>query len=878
MFPYWSKKESEIFRELNTTSEGLTTHEAEKRLKKYGKNELEKKRKLILFKLIWDQINSPLIYILLFAAIISFMLNNRLDAYVIGLIILINIGIGFYQQYRAENTINDLRKFIIPKAKVKRNGKIQIINSQFLVPGDIVFLETGEKVSADLRIIQSENLEVNEAVLTGESASVMKSNTLLKEKLQNQEKFNMLFAGTQIVGGSVQAIVVATGSNTEFGNIASKLQDIQIQKTPMQKRIEKFSKQIGLIIIGLVVIVFIIGILSKNDLLQMFMVSITLAVDAIPEGLPAVMAIAFSVSSSLMAKNNVIIRRLPAVESLGSVTVICTDKTGTITKERMEVQKIYTNNKVFTKKDKIVYFKNKKFDPEKEKELSLLIKTSLLSSNARFEANKEGYSFIGDPTETALVSNGLDLKFSRKTLTEESPRIKTFDFDSNRKLMSILRKNRNNQTLFTKGAPEKILEICSSELVNGQIINMTEKRKTELNKQIMEMEEDALRVLGFAYKNFSKIQEVKEKGLIFLGLIGMIDPPRKEVAQAIKLCKSAGIQVKMITGDSLITGKAIAKKVGITGQSIDSIGLDQMSDIDLAQNIEKISIFARATPEQKLRILKTLQAKGHTVAMTGDGVNDVLALKSADVGISMGIKGTDVARDVSDIILIDDNFASIVNGVKYGRTTYDNIKKFTKYMLAVNIDTIILVTITALAGLPLPILPLQILWKNILTDSFPAMSLIFEKEENVMNTPPRQEKSPLEGTYGFMITLGLLNLIICSIVYFYTLLNGFDHITITTTVMTTDILFELFFIYACRSTKPLRKIGLFSNKFLNWSIVIAISLQLILLYTTLGGLFHTVPLTLMTWAYIVPLSLSGVIIYEVVKEIKHRKISRKKKS
>ncbi len=875
MFPYWSKKENEIYNELKSAKEGLTTKEAEKRLEKYGKNKIERKKKFSTLKIIWSQINSPLIYILLFAAIVSFALKSHLDAYVISLIILINTGIGFFQQYRAENAINNLKKFIIPKAKVKRDGKIQIIDSQFLVPGDIVFLETGEKVSSDLRIIQSENLEVNEAVLTGESASIMKSNKILKEKIPIQEKQNMLFAGTQIVGGTAQAIVVATGSYTEFGNIASKLQDIQTQKTPMQKRIERFSKQIGFIIIALVVLVFILGLLSQNDLLQMFMVSITLAVGAIPEGLPAVMAIAFSVSSALMAKNNVIIRRLPAVESLGSVTVICTDKTGTITEERMEVQKIYTNNKVFTKKEKEIYLKNKRLNPQKEKELSLLLKTSLLSSNARYEAGKEGYSFIGDPTETALVSNGLDLKFNRKTLTEESPRIKTFDFDSNRKLMSILRKDGSSQTLFTKGAPEKILQICSSEIINGKVVKMTEKRKTELTKQIRAMEEDALRVLGFAYKGSVKSQDVKEKDLIFIGFMGMIDPPRKEVEEAVRLCKSAGIQVKMITGDSLITGKSIAKKVGITGQSIDSVGLSKMSDTELSQNIDKISIFARATPEQKLRILKILQKKGHTVAMTGDGVNDVLALKSADVGISMGIKGTDVARDVSDIILVDDNFASIVKGIKYGRVTYDNIKKFTKYMLSVNFDTIILVTITALAGLPLPILPLQILWKNIITDSFPAMSLIFEKEEDVMNTKPRQEKSPLEGTYRFMITAGLLNLAICATVYFYTLLNGFDHVTITTTVMTTDILFELFFIYACRTKKPLREIGIFSNKFLNYSIIIAIVLQILLLYTALGRLFHTTPLSLMTWVYIVPLSLSGVIIYEIIKKVRHRKKLKK---
>jgi P-type Ca2+ transporter type 2C len=877
MYPYWAKKEDEVFKELKTTKEGLSQNEAKKRLEKFGKNRIEKKRKFNALKILWDQLNSPLIYILLFAGVVSFLLESKLDAYVIGLIILINTGIGFFQQYRAENAINNLKKFIIPKAKVNRDGKLRVIDSSLLVPGDIVFLETGEKVSADLRIIKSENLDVNEAVLTGESTSVLKSSTVLKEKIAISEKKNMLFAGTQIVGGFAQAVVVSTGSKTEFGNIASKLQDIQTQKTPMQKRIEKFSKQIGLIIIGLVILVFVLGIISGENYLDMFMVAITLAVGAIPEGLPAVMAIAFSISSALMAKKNVIIRRLPAVESLGSVTVICTDKTGTITEEKMVVQKIYSNNKIFEKRHTELYLNKKKINPEKEKELALLMRTSILSSNARFEKKKGGYEFIGDPTETSLISNGLDLGFSKKILTEDAPRLKTFDFDSNRKLMSILRRNTIHQTLFTKGAPEKVLKICASELVNGRIIKMTDKRRKQLRKEIQSMEEDALRILGFAYKNFTKTQKVEEKGLIFLGFIGMQDPPRKEVAEAIRLCKSAGIKVKMITGDSLITGRSVAKKVGIIGTAVDSIQLKKMSDEELLKNIDKIAIFTRATPEQKLRILKALQSQGETVAMTGDGVNDVLALKSADVGISMGIKGTDVARDVSDIILVDDNFASIVNGVKYGRTTYDNIKKFTKYMLSINFDTIILVTITALAGLPLPILPLQILWKNIITDSFPAMSLIFEKEDDVMNTPPRREKSPLEGTYKFMITAGLLNLAVCATVYFYTLLNGFDHTVITTSVMTTDILFELFFIYACRTHKPLKEVGIFSNKFLNWSIIIALGLQILLLYTELGTLFHTTPPTLIAWAYMIPLALSGVIIYEIGKLI-HFKGKEKRKN
>ena len=867
----WAKGKNTILKELETSENGLSSDEAKKRLEQYGKNKLERNKKFTSIKILWGQINSPLIYILLFAAIVSFVIDSKLDAIVIGIIIAINMSIGFFQQYRAENAINDLRKFIIPKATVRRDGKLQIIDSSLLVPGDIVILETGEKISADMRIISSENLEANEAILTGESTSVMKSDKKINIEAPLPERKNMLFAGTQIVAGSCTAVVVNTGSNTQFGSIASKLGKIQTQKTPMQKRIEKFSKQIGIIIIGLVILVFGLGVLRGENYLDIFMISITLAVGAIPEGLPAVMAIAFSISSALMAKNNVIIRRLPAVESLGSVTVICTDKTGTITEERMEVQDLFINNKFYKKRNDALYLKNKKIDPLKSRELTQLLETSLLSSNAHFEKEGETFNFIGDPTEISLVSNGLSLGFSRKVLTEEYPRIKTFDFDSNRKLMSILRKNNIHQTLFTKGAPEKVLEISSRELINGEIRALTPKRKKEILKQIGTMESSALRVLGFAYKNITKSQKAKEEGLIFIGLMGMMDPPREEVANAIKLCKTAGIKVKMITGDSLITGKTIGYSVGLKGAAIDSDQLSSMSDSELLSKIDNIDIFTRATPEQKLRILKTLQKNGEVVAMTGDGVNDVLALKSADVGISMGIKGTDVARDVSDIILTDDNFASIVEGVKHGRTTYDNIKKFTKYMLSINFDTIVLVTLTTLAGLPLPILPLQILWKNLITDSFPAMSLIFEKGEGVMNTSPRREKSILDKTYGFMLFAGLLNLLACGTVYLLGLYRGMDIATIRTMVMTTDVLFELSFIFSCRSSKPLRKIGIFSNKFLNVSIVIAGILQLGLLYSFVGPLFSLVPLSLMTWLYMIPLGLSGVIIYEIYKEIRYRK-------
>ena len=478
---------------------------------------------------------------------------------------------------------------------------------------------------------------------------------------------------------------------------------------------------------------------------------------------------------------------------------------------------------------------------------------------------------MGDPTEQALLSNSLDLNLDKKLLTEQEPSVKKFKFDFKRKMMSILRDAGRTNILYSKGAPEKIIRASEFELVKGEIKRLSAKRKKELLNASKEMEKDALRVLGFAFKNFGKKSKVEEKGLIFSGLMGMIDPPRKEVKDAIARCRGAGIKVKIITGDSALTASAIAKQVGIEGQIVESKHLEKMSDEELKEKINDIVIFARATPHQKLRITKILQEQGEIVAITGDGINDVLALKSADVGIAMGQRGTDVARDVSDVVLIDDNFASIVDGVSQGRKAYDNIKKFIKYMLSVNFDTILLVGILSAFGMPLPILPLQILWKNLITDSFPAVSLVKEKGENVMQSRPRKEKSLLDGIWKFIILGGLLNFIACLSVYLVGINHGMAIEQVRTMVVTTGIVFELSFIYVCRSKKPLKEIGIFSNKWLNIAFLTGILLHLALLYTPLALAFKVVPLTLNNWLFILPFGISGLILFEVGKYIRRKK-------
>ncbi|MFC1682089.1 cation-translocating P-type ATPase [Nanoarchaeota archaeon] len=866
-----SKSKETIFKEINSSKQGLTQTEANSRLKTHGKNILKKKTKLTPLKIFISQFKSFLIYILIVAAAISFYIGHNIDGIVISAIVLLNAVIGFTQQYKAEKAIINLRKILVPKSRVIREGIMKEIPSRELVPGDIVVLSAGDKINADCRIIEAENSQTNEAVLTGESMPVEKLAIKLKEDTPLAEHKNMLYTGTELVSGNAKALVVATGMKTHFGQISESLQEIEIQKTPMQKRLDKFSKQVGIVILIFVALVMLLGITEHFDALEMFLTAIALAVSAIPEGLPAVLTLSFAISSVLMSKSNVIIRRLPAVESLGSVTVICSDKTGTITEEKMTLQKIFSNNNFYNKKQKNLFFRNKKINLKENKTIQQLIKTSILCNNSRFEKIGNKYELIGDPTEKALLEASLDLGFNKKSLIEAEPSIKKFEFDSKRKLMSIARSNQRNTTLYSKGAPEKIISICASELINGEIKKLTDKRKEELINSSNKMEQEALRVLGFAYKNFSKKEKIEERGLIFLGFAGMIDPPRKEVKDAIEQAKSAGIKIKMITGDSLLTANAISSQIGIIGKAITGEELEKLSDNALKNSINEIAIFARTTPHQKLRITKILQDNNETVAITGDGINDSMALKSADIGIAMGQRGTDVSRDVSDIILVDDNFASIIKGVSEGRKTYDNVKKFTKYFLAVNFDEILLVVFALLMRVPLPLIPLQILWINLITDSFPALSLVFEKQENVMKTKPRQEKSILDGIWKFVIIAGVFAFIIGLSIYLIGTYKGFSIEKIRTMVLTTTIFYELLFIYTCRSKQSLLKTGIFSNKWLNYAVVFSLALHLVLLYTPLASLFGVVPLTIKEWIFILPFAVSGLVVFEVWKLVRRKK-------
>jgi Ca2+-transporting ATPase len=874
---YHALEAEEVLKEFKSKKEGLSESDSKDRLNEYGENIIEDEAKINPIKIFLVQFSSVLIYVLLASCVLSVFIKHYIDASIIFAIVFLDAIIGFIQQYRAEKSVLELKKLLVPYAKVLRNGVLKKIKSNEIVPGDILVFSEGDKIAADCRIINSDYLEVNEAILTGESLPIRKENKKLHENAVLTERINMLYAGTSIVKGNCKCLVVSTGQETEFGKIAGILKKLNPEETQMQKKLNKFAAQISLITLVISALVLIIGLVYGMDKFEILLTSIALAISAIPEGLPAVVTIGLAIAAKKMAKNNVIVRKLAAAESLGDVTVICTDKTGTITEEKMHVAKVFVDNKILDKRDDFLYFKNYKVKLDENKEAFDLVKTSVLCNNARFEIKEkidgnisEKYDIIGDPTESALVLSALELGVNKKVLSEEEPRVREIAFDSERKMMSIIRDSGRNNKIYTKGSPLHIIERCSFELVDGEMKKLTEKRKEELMKNAEIMEREALRVLGFAFRNLNRGEKNPEAGLIFIGFIGMQDTPRKEVKKAIEDCEKLGIKVKMITGDSMVTAKEIAKQVGIFGKAISGQELDKMSDEKLLREIEDIGIFARTTPQQKLRIVEILKLKGENVAITGDGVNDTLALKRADIGVAMGIRGTDVAREVSDLILVDDNFSSIVKAVEEGRLVYENTKKITKFLMGVNFAEIFLILFAILFKTPLPLLPIQILWINLVTDSIPAIALVFEKGNSIKGNF-KKEKSVLDGMITYLFISGLVCFLSQLFLFLLGLKMKLGIEEIRSLVLTSSILFELLFVYTCRSEESLIKIGIFSNKYLNYAFAACLAMNLIVIYTPLNSLFGLYSLSLKDWALIMPFAFSGVVLFEVWKIIEREK-------
>ncbi len=853
----WHNLESkEVVKKTGGSLNGLSEIEARKRLAKFGKNVLRKHKGRGLFGVFFSQFNSLLVWVLIFAGIVSGALGHFIDAIVIGVIVLLNGGIGFYQEYKAESIIEKLRKSLQYRVMTLRDGKRVDLGSQFLVPGDIVVMEAGDKILADCRILKADGLQINEAVLSGESFPIEKNSNALDKDIILSDRKNMLYAGTAVVKGRVTAIVVATGKHTEFGKLAELVQTTESEIMPLEKKVNIFSRNISVAILILVGIIFGVGVWMGIEWVEMFLVSVSLAIGAIPEGLPAIIAITLAVAVKQMYRVNVLIRRLPAAETLGRATVICTDKTGTLTEESLRVDDIYASN-----------FNGQVSKMGQRK----ILEIGLLCNNARDEGNE----ILGDPTEVALVRAGREVGMDKRKMTGANLRVKEFGFDSERKMMSLIRASGKIKTSYVKGAPLEVLGKCTRELVAGKIRLMTSKRKKELTKISRDMEGRGLRVLGFGFRQIRKVSQMDaENNLIFSGLIGMIDPPRKEVRSAIREALQSGIKVKIITGDSALTTAAIAGKIGLSqkddagnlnGNMIEGRELDKLSEDEWDDIVRAKMIFARVTPQQKLKIVDTLKSHNEVVAVTGDGVNDILALKRADIGVAMGMRGSDVARDSSDMVLLDDNFASIIKAVRQGRRVFDNLKKSLKFLLAANVGEVFAVLLGLALGMPLIFLPLAILWMNLVTDSLPALALAMEPaEKNVMKRGPRDEKL-LEGIWGSIVLAGVLMVASVFFVFDY----GMPNLEVARTMaLTTAIFFELFFSFSCKSKRSLFMTGILNNWYLAWAVLISAGLHLGLIYSGLGTVFGLVSLEMGELGVCLLAGVSGLIVFEIGKVLK----------
>ena len=862
----------EIAKNLKTNINiGLPDDEAQKRFERYGPNNLKEKKKESLFVKFIKQFNDFMIITLIIAAIISAVVSklngeaDYIDSIIIVAIVIFNAIMGLVQEQKAEKSLEALKKMTAPNAKVRRDGRVQEIDATLVVPGDIVVLEAGNYVPADCRLINSYNLKIEESALTGETIPSLKdSSKILKENTAMGDLCNMVFATTIVVNGHGEAIVVETGMNTRVGKIAGMIIEDESPETPIQKKLAEVGKILAIACIIICVLIFVIGIFKKIPIIEMFMTSVGLAVAAIPEGLPAIVTIMLSIGVTKMAKKNSIIRKLPAVETLGSSSVICSDKTGTLTQNKMTVTEIRNC-----------------FGRANSNERKFILELGTMCTDTTEERINGKLGFVGEATEVAISNAAMEEGVSKSFLYDEMKRINDIPFDSKRKMMTTIHKYGNGYRIITKGAPDVLLKRCSNCYSGGQVVPIFSK-KDDINEQNNQMAEKALRVIAVAYKDVEKLPEMQEmeKDLIFCGLIGMIDPPREGVKEAVRTCRRAGIKTVMITGDHLQTAKAIAKELGILKRgdlAIDGETLERMSQHELEQNIMDYSVFARVSPEHKVRIVKAFQSTGAVVAMTGDGVNDAPALKNADIGIAMGKGGTDVAKNAADMILLDDNFVTIVEAVKQGRNIYDNIKKAIHFLISTNIGEIVTIFFGLVLGIKSPLLAIQLLWINLVTDSLPAIALGLEKEEeNIMSRLPRNPKKNLfaDGLWWKIIIegsmLGMFTLLAFSIG------NRLYSVEVGRTMafLTLGIL-ELVHSFNIKSEESIFKIGVLENKYLVGALVLGVILQVIVVVVSpLAQVFSLVPLTGIQWLYTILIAVAPIPIVEIQKAVNGYKFGR----
>jgi len=888
---WFNKSAQETLKDLNTNIEsGLSTDEAKARVEKYGLNELKAKKKKSLIQKFLEQFKDFMIIVLIISAIVSGIIGvmegeGLTDTIIILLVVIVNAVIGVAQENKAEKSLEALQKLSSHVAKVIRDGKLVVLPSKELVPGDIVILETGDYIPADLRLIEAVNLKVQEAALTGESVPVEKITDEIKEEnIGIGDRTNMTFSSSLVTYGRGKGIVVETGMTTEVGKIAGIINETEETETPLQAKLNKLGKTLGIVALIICAFIFVVGIIYGKEPVHMFMSAVSLAVAAIPEGLPAVSTIVLAIGVQRMVKRNAIVKKLPAVETLGSATVICSDKTGTLTQNKMTVEKIYWNNKLLNLAD-----------VEKDSDLEKLVFTSMLCNDTKIGENNE---LTGDPTETALVDMAFKLDFD-PSIYDRMPRIEEIPFDSDRKLMTTVHEVNGKYLVYTKGGVDELLRRCNSYLLNGEIKVDLEEYKKQIAVNNEEMAKNALRVLAMAYKELDhkpSKEEIDslESNLIYIGMVGMIDPPRIEVKDAVDKCKTAGIKAVMITGDHKITAIAIAKELGILeneNEAITGLELEQMSDEDLIKNVRQYSVYARVSPEHKVRIVKAWQANGEIVAMTGDGVNDAPALKTADIGCAMGVVGTDVAKEAADVILTDDNFATVVSAVEEGRRIYDNILKAIQFLLSSNVGEIITLFI-AIMLTPLlakwfgitdisalePLLPIHILWINLVTDSLPALALAFDPAaRDVMNRKPIKPKKGIftKGMVWRIVYQGAMIGII-TLTAFCIGLNtqgAEEHTKIQigqTMAFSVLALSQLVHVYNIRDNKnSIFKTGIFNNsKLILATIASAALMFVILLVPALREVFSIWTLPVENILEVILLVFAPVLIVELVKLFK----------
>jgi P-type Ca2+ transporter type 2C len=926
----------ELIRGLKTHLElGLTRQEAHERLLKFGPNELTERPRPGFLSLLWDQFNNYLVIILIIAALISLTLGEYVDSIAIMFIVALNAVVGVIQESKAEQALAALKRMSAPNAQVIRDGHQLTIPGREIVGGDIVLLEAGNYVPADLRLIESVNLKIEEASLTGESLPVEKNaGVVLDKDIPLGDRRNTAFMGTVISYGRGRGLVTGTGMNTQIGLIAEMIQSFETEDTPLQRKLEHLGKVLGTACLAICALVFIYGLFrdthladalngdfldylqaEKKDIVNLFMVAVSLAIAAVPEGLPAIVTICLALGMQRMIKHHALIRKLPAVETLGCATVVCSDKTGTLTQNEMTVVQGWAGGKGFRITGegygpKGEFFSgNDSFDPRSDADATLLLHGALVCNDATLEessdeAGRNSWRIIGDPTEGAMVVAAAKSGYRRSELERTLPRVQEIPFDSDRKCMSTIHSVAGTQArtalrallsgaaappliAFVKGAPDVILGLCSHSLQSGATVGLTQEQRAAILEQNHQMASNALRVLAVACRPLAEIPasvipDTVEKDLVFLGLLGMIDPPRPEVIDALKLARGAGLKSIMVTGDYKDTAEAIARDIGLLtpgGLVLSGAEIEKLSDEELAASADRLDVCCRVSPQHKTRIVEALKARGHVVAMTGDGVNDAPALKRANIGVAMGITGTDVAKQTADMVLTDDNFSSIVAAIEQGRIIYSNIRKFVYFLLACNVGEILIIFASMLLGLPIPLRPVQLLWLNLVSDGAPALALGLEKgDPDIMKQPPRSPREPVINR-DMAIGIGVVGVVdaIAILAVFYLALQRYpgELVAAQSIAFVTLCSSELIRAFTARSEyHSVFSIGLFSNRWMVWAVGVSFLLVLMVVYVpVLRPFFDTVPLTAGDWLFMLPFFFASPIAMELLKvDFRKRKL------